>query len=158
MQIQPIGVIHSPFTTPAGVPIQPRYAKGAEGTVEVYEPFAEGLADLEDFERIWLVYWFHRAPPARLRVVPFKDRRERGLFATRAPCRVNPIGLSSVRLLGVEGRMLRVAELDVLDGTPLLDIKPYVPQFDCYEVRRFGWLERDGGRTTADGRFAGSQE
>ncbi len=158
MQIQPIGVIHSPFTTPAGVPIQPLYAKGAEGTVEVFEPFAEGLADLEGFERIWLVYWFHQAPPARLRVVPFKDSQERGLFATRAPCRVNPIGLSSVRLLGVEGRMLRVAELDVLDGTPLLDIKPYVPQFDCYEVRRFGWLERDGGQTTADGRFAGSQE
>jgi tRNA-Thr(GGU) m(6)t(6)A37 methyltransferase TsaA len=154
MQLQPIGVIHSPFVAPPGVPIQPRYAQGAEGTVEVFEPFAEGLRDLEGFERIWLVYWFHKAAPARLVVVPFKDSRERGLFATRAPCRVNPIGLSCVRLLGVQGRTLRVAELDVLDGTPLLDIKPYVPDFDCYEVRRCGWLEQAGGQTTADGRFA----
>ena len=158
MQLKSIGVIHSPFTEPPGVPIQPRYAQGAEGTVEVFEPFAEGLADLEGFERVWLVYWFHKAPPARLIVVPFKDSQERGLFATRAPCRPNPIGLSCVRLLGIEGRTLRVAELDILDGTPLLDIKPYAPQFDCYDVHRCGWLDRGGGRTTADGRFTGDQE
>jgi tRNA-Thr(GGU) m(6)t(6)A37 methyltransferase TsaA len=159
MQFQPIGVIHSVFTEPSGVPIQPRYAKGVEGTVEVFEPFAEGLRDLEGFERIWLIYWFHKAPPARLVVVPFKDQAERGVFATRAPCRPNPIGLSCVRLLGVQGKTLAVAEVDVLDGTPLLDIKPYAPQFDHFQVKRVGWL---GGKTIergiADGRFATTEE
>ena len=159
MKLQPIGVIHSPFAEPAGVPIQPRYAQGVEGTVEVFEPFAEGLRDLEGFERVWLMYWFHKAPPARLIVVPFKDQTQRGLFATRAPCRPNPVGLSCVRLLGVQGRTLRVAEVDILDGTPLLDIKPYVPEFDCFPVKRVGWL---GGETvdrgTADGRFAATEK
>ncbi len=158
MELQRIGVVHSPFAQPAGVPIQPRYAQGVEGTVEVFQPFAEGLRDLDGFDRIWLVYWLDRAPPARLSVRPFKDDVERGLFATRAPCRPNPIGLSAVRLLAVHGAILHVRDLDVLDGTPLLDIKPYVPEFDCYEVRRIGWLGRAGGRTTADDRFRDQKE
>ena len=155
MNIEPIGVIHSPFHRAAGTPIQPSLAEGVEGTVEVFDPFAAGLKDLEGFERIWLVYWFDRASAARLVVKPYMDNMERGLFATRAPCRPNPIGLSSVRLLAVEGCRLRIADVDVLDGTPLVDLKPYVPRFDCFPVRRVGWLEtakESGG--LADDRFA----
>jgi len=158
MRVQPIGVIRSPLTAAEGAPIQPRYGQGVEGTVEVFEPFAAGLRDIEGFERIWLVYWFHKAPPARMAVRPFRDTAERGLFATRAPCRPNPIGISSVRLLAVEGRILRVSEMDILDGTPLLDLKPYVPEFDHYEVRRIGWLAEAGGTTTADDRFREGKE
>jgi tRNA-Thr(GGU) m(6)t(6)A37 methyltransferase TsaA len=158
MELKPIGVIHSPFTQPTGTPIQPPFADGAEGRVVVDEQYAEALKDLAGFERIWLVYWFDRAPPARLTVVPFLDETPRGLFAVRAPCRPNPIGLSAVRLLGIEGSVLRVADLDVLDGTPLLDIKPYVPRFDSFPGSRHGWLEgAEHRRGLADDRFAGQE-
>lgn len=152
---RPIGVIRSPHATPPGTPIQPRMARGVEGTVELRPEYVDGLKDLAGFDRIWLVYWLDRAPEPRLRVTPFRDTVERGLFATRAPCRPNAIGLSPVRLLGIEGNVLRVAELDVLDGTPLLDIKPYSPQFDCYPEARAGWLDDAGpdARRTADDRF-----
>lgn len=153
MKLQQIGVIHSSFVRTDGMPIQPRCADGSEGEVEVFEPFAEGLADMEGFERIWLIYWFHKAPPARMMVKPFRDDIKHGLFATRAPCRPNPIGMSAVRLLAVEGRHLRVADVDVLDGTPLLDIKPYAPEFDHYQVRGIGWMTDAERRTRADDRF-----
>jgi len=154
LRLRPIGVIRTPFREAAGTPIQPRQAKGVKGTVEVFERFQEGLKDLQGFERIWLVYWFHRAAEARLRVIPYLDDQERGLFATRAPCRPNPIGISPVRLLGVEGNVLSVADVDILDGTPLLDIKPYVPHFDCFEVTRCGWVEKAARRRhVADSRF-----
>jgi tRNA-Thr(GGU) m(6)t(6)A37 methyltransferase TsaA len=158
MELKPIGVIHSPFDEPAGAPIQPRYAQGVEGTVEVFEPFAAGLCDLAGFERIWLIYWFHKAPSARLVIRPFKDEVDRGLFATRAPCRPNPVGLSAVRLLSIESCILRVADVDILNGTPLVDIKPYVPEFDHYEVERIGWMAGAGKRTTADDRFSTGKE
>lgn len=151
--VEPIGIIRSPFLEAAGTPIQSAVAGSAEGTVEVFDRYAEGLRDLDGFERVWLLYWFDRAAPARLRVTPYMDDAERGLFATRAPCRPNPIGMSPVRLLGVEGRILRVADLDVLDGTPLLDIKPYAPRFDHFPVERVGWLAGAGGRRVADDRF-----
>jgi len=155
MRLHPIGVIRTPFSEPAGTPIQPRMARGAEGAVIVFEQFAPALEDLAGFERIWLIYWFHRAGAPRLRVRPFLDEQERGLFATRAPCRPNPIGMSAVRLLAVEGNVLRVADVDVVDGTPLVDIKPYAPQFDCYEVGRTGWLEGACGEgRLADDRFS----
>jgi len=135
--------------------VQPALAGPEDvGTVEIYERFAAGLADLDGFERIWVISWFHRAGPVHLRVIPYLDLRERGLFATRAPSRPNPIGISAVRLLQREGRILHVADLDLLDGTPVLDLKPYTPAFDVFPVSRQGWLEdraRDGGR--ADGRF-----
>ncbi len=144
MRLRPIGVIRTPFPTPEGTPIQPRMAEGAEGEVIVFEEFAEGLRDLEGFERIWLLYWFHCAAEPRLRVRPFLDEAEHGLFATRWPCRPNPIGMSAVRLLEIRGNLLRVGDVDIVDGTPLLDIKPFVPHFDCYEVQRVGWLGRVG--------------
>ena len=154
MKLQAIGVIHSPFKQAKGTPIQPKFAAGAEGQVEVFEPFAEALKDLEGFERIWLLYWFDRAGKFRPRVKPFLDKSEHGLFAVRAPCRPNPIGISPVRLIAVEGRILRVADVDILDGTPLLDIKPYAPQFDVFEVTRSGWLDKSSTeQVRADDRF-----
>jgi len=153
MQLEPIGVIHTGFSQAAGTPIQPGTARGAEGTVEVFAPFAEGLKDLDGFERIWLLYWFDRASPAQMIVRPYMDDSPRGLFATRAPCWPNPIGMSAVRLLRIEGARLHVADVDILDGTPLLDIKPYAPQFDHYTVSRTGWLSQATTPAVADGRF-----
>ncbi len=154
LSLSPIGIIHTPFREPAGTPIQPVYADGAEGTVEVFAPFIDGLADLEGFDRIWLIYWCDRAAVPKMRVVPYRDTRERGLFATRAPARPNPIGISCVRLLCVEKNILHVADLDILDGTPLLDIKPYVSAFDSFPGIRGGWLsEQRTDRTIADDRF-----
>ena len=153
--MQPIGIIHSPFTEPAGTPIQAALAEGAAGTVEVFPQFAAGLKDLDGFDRIWLVYPFDRASPAKLVVTPFLDNEPRGVFATRAPCRPNPIGMSAVRLLRIDGCKLRVADLDILDGTPLLDIKPYVPRFDRLDVSRVGWLSgKDPQGKAADERFS----
>ena len=154
LELKPIGIVHSPFGEPAGTPIQTVAAAGVTGWVELFEEFAPGLRDLQGFDRIWLVYWFHRTVPARLVVTPFLDQQDRGIFATRSPCRPNPIGLSCVRLLGVEGNTLRVSDLDMLDGTPLLDIKPYVPAFDCFETHHIGWLEgKHAGGACADARF-----
>jgi tRNA-Thr(GGU) m(6)t(6)A37 methyltransferase TsaA len=157
MELEPIGVIHSPFTEAKGTPIQPRAAEGAEGTVEVFAPFVAGLQDLDGFERVWLLYWLDRAAEPRMTVTPFMDDQPRGLFATRAPCRPNPIGMSPVRLVRIEGAVLHVADIDVLDGTPLLDIKPYAPALDVFDVARCGWLDAASRRlphTRADGRFA----
>ena len=151
-----IGVIHSPFTEQKGTPIQPGWGEEpGEGEVELFEDCAAGLKDIEGFERIWLLFWLHRAAPAKLTLVPYRDTVERGVFATRAPSRPNPLGISCVKLLGREGRMLKVAELDILDGTPLLDIKPYSPRFDAWPDIRAGWL--DGSREEreeADDRFS----
>ena len=156
MEVKPIGVIHSPFVRAAGTPIQSRVAKGAEGTAQVFEEYARGLKDLAGFERVWLLYWFDRAASedAGLIVKPYLDRTARGVFATRAPARPNPIGLSSVRLVAVRGNVLDIRDVDILDGTPLLDIKPYVPRFDCFEVTRSGWLDgKTDARSVADDRF-----
>jgi tRNA-Thr(GGU) m(6)t(6)A37 methyltransferase TsaA len=154
--LRAIGSIRTPFSEACGTPIQPVYGGGAEGQVVVDEPFAGALDDIEGFERVWLVYWMDRAAAFRPRVVPFRDTRERGLFATRAPCRPNPVGLSAVRLLRREGRVLHVAGIDVLDGTPLLDIKPYVAEFDAHPSSRAGWLDEGGtDRKVADDRFRG---
>jgi tRNA-Thr(GGU) m(6)t(6)A37 methyltransferase TsaA len=141
LRLAPIGVIHSPFREQQGTPIQPYSAMGTQGTVKIYASYAPGLADLGGFERIWLIYWFDRARTAKLRVVPYRDTKEHGVFATRAPSRINPIGMSAVRLVGIEGTTLQVAEIDILDGTPLLDIKPYVPDYDSYPGVRAGWVD-----------------
>ncbi|MFZ0886847.1 MAG: tRNA (N6-threonylcarbamoyladenosine(37)-N6)-methyltransferase TrmO [Candidatus Binataceae bacterium] len=154
IRFKPIGVIRTAFREPAGTPIQPSRAGAARGTVEVFREYADGLKDLDGFERVWLIYWLDRAPKPRLLVTPFLDDRERGLFATRAPGRPNAIGISSVRLLRVAGNKLEVAEVDILNGTPLLDIKPYVPEFDCHSVRKSGWFDHAPGHgSVADNRF-----
>jgi tRNA-Thr(GGU) m(6)t(6)A37 methyltransferase TsaA len=153
---QPIGTIHSPFEGVEKVPIQPAAARGIRGTVEVMPEFVAGLQDLHGFSHIILLYHFHRVRQVRLTVVPFMDDQPRGVFATRAPSRPNPIGLSIVRLLGIEGNVLQIENVDIVDGTPLLDIKPYVPAFDHNDAERTGWLEATGDRVKeqkSDDRF-----
>lgn len=154
MQIRPIGIIRTPFQSTTDTPIQPRAAQNARGRVELLPELVSGLLDLDGFERIWLLYWFDRAAAPTLRVKPYMDTAVHGLFSTRAPARPNPIGMSSVKLIAIEGNILTVEGIDVLDNTPLLDIKPYAPQFDCFAVRRTGWLEtKQLDNQKADNRF-----
>jgi tRNA (adenine37-N6)-methyltransferase len=154
---RPIGVIRSSFQSIENMPIQPVGAAGIRGEVELFSEFAPGLKDLEGFSHIILLYHFHRAAAPRLIVTPFLDCEPRGVFATRAPSRPNAIGLSVVRLLSVEGNVLHVENVDILDGTPLLDIKPYAPEIDHHEVERAGWLADAKGKVAdqrSDDRFA----
>ena len=144
MDIQPIGIIHTPFTDLEGMPIQPAGAAGMAGTVELFEVYRDGIKDLDGFSHIILLYYFHRSRGFSLHVIPFMDSEPRGLFATRAPKRPNPIGLSVVRLDKIENGILYIRNVDILDGTPLLDIKPYVPSFDAQGKVRTGWLEKAG--------------
>ena len=138
--MRPIGVIHSPFTDTKQTPIQPTRSQ-AIGQVIIHPEFADGLQDVEEFSNIILLYAFHQSEGYSLRVKPFLDDQLHGLFATRHPCRPNPIGLSIVRLLARRGHVLEIEGVDVLDGTPLLDIKPYVPDFDVRQDTRVGWYE-----------------
>jgi tRNA-Thr(GGU) m(6)t(6)A37 methyltransferase TsaA len=155
IEYRPIGLIHTPFIERKGMPIQPSRGRGVRGTVELAPEFAEGLTDLDGFSHVVLIYHFHRSRGFDLRVTPFLDTVKRGLFATRAPRRPNAIGLSVVRLLGIEGNRIEVQDLDILDGTPLLDIKPYVPEFDHRTEVCEGWLEGVKDRKVdADDRFA----
>ncbi len=146
VSFDPIGVVRSPYTELPGMPLQSVAAADVEGRIEIHERFVAGLADLEDFSHIHVLSHLHRAKPGGLRVVPFLDDQERGVFATRSPRHPNPIGLSVYRLLAVKGSVLRIAGVDLLDGTPVLDIKPYVPTFDVVQADRAGWLERGAER------------
>lgn len=156
IKYRPIGIIHTPFKQVEGTPIQPKAGYGIEGWVEVYPKYSEGLKDIEGFSHIILLYHMHKIGNFHLLVKPYMDDRAHGVFATRAPARPNPIGISVVHLSGVEGNILYVRNLDIIDGTPLLDIKPYVPEFDRPENVRIGWLSKRIGRLRAtrdDGRF-----
>lgn len=138
---RPIGVIHSPHIVAQDTPIQPVYAQGTEGTAEIFSEYEEGLQDLEGFSHLHLIYLFDRECTPKLLVAPFLQDQIHGVFATRAPCRPNPLGMSLVRLTRREGGILHVADIDVLDGTPLLDIKPYVTRFDVRPDARCGWQD-----------------
>jgi tRNA-Thr(GGU) m(6)t(6)A37 methyltransferase TsaA len=138
---RPIGVIRSEHTAADQTPIQPAYARGCKGQVEVFPEWAEGLRDLEGFSHIYLLYHFHQSGPVRLVLKPFLQDVERGLFATRAPCRPNPVGLSIVELVSREGNVLHINNVDILNGTPLLDIKPYTARFDRIDATRNGWQD-----------------
>jgi len=156
MRIKPIGVIHTPHKMAEGTPIQPFKARGIAGSVEIYTDYMTALQDVDGFERIWLIYWFHKSRQPKPIVTPYMDDTPRGLFATRAPSRFNNIGISVVRLKGINGSLLQIEDVDMLDGTPLLDIKPYVPSFDSYPEARHGWLEKvsqDTAEGKADNRF-----
>ena len=156
IEFKPIGIIHTPFTTPENMPIQPAGAAGVQGTVEIFDEFLAGLKDLDGFSHIILLYHFHRSQGFSLQVVPFMDTQGRGVFATRAPKRPNPIGLSIVALDRIESGVLHVRNVDMLDGTPLFDIKPYVPEFDSHTDVRTGWLEearKSVATRMSDGRF-----
>lgn len=153
---KPIGVIRTPFKEPRGVPIQPKAASGIKATVEVLPEYAEGLKDIEGFSHIFLIYHFHLTRDFSLKVKPYLGDKLRGVFSTRAPARPNPIGISVVALEGIEGNRLHVRDVDIVDGTPLLDIKPYVPEFDIREAKKIGWLEKKVQKLPGakdDGRF-----
>lgn len=138
---KPIGIIHSEHAIAERTPIQPVYAEGCKGHVEVFPEFVQGLCDLIGFSHIYLIYHFNREPEVKLIVKPFLQDEERGIFSTRAPNRPNAIGLSVVELLGVDNNILYLNNVDILDCTPLLDIKPYTAKFDLYDVKRNGWQD-----------------
>lgn len=152
--LTPIGVVHSPFTEQPGTPIQSVHGHAHEGSVVVHPAYRAALLDLAGFARIWLLVWYHRSGRVDLQPVPYRDTVPHGLFATRAPARPNPLGISCPELLAVEGDSLRIRGVDLLDGTPVLDIKPYVPEFDAFPDCRAGWLDAQRSRRTrADDRF-----
>lgn len=141
INVKPIGLIHSPFKSPKGVPIQTAAAKGVKGRIEIYPEFIEGLTDLDGFSHIMLISYFHLVKNTSLVVTPFLDSHQHGVFATRASRRPNPIGFSIVELEKIEGNFLHAIDVDLVNGTPILDIKPCVPQFDYKEVTKIGWLQ-----------------
>lgn len=152
----PIGIIHSPFHDPRGIPIQASGAKGIKGSIQIFEQFSEGLKDMDGFSHFILIYYFHLTKKQALQVRPYMDSEKRGVFATRAPARPNAIGFSVVRLEKIINNIIYLKDIDIVDGTPLLDIKPCVPEFDFREVTRIGWLEKNVqklGTTKDDGRF-----
>jgi tRNA-Thr(GGU) m(6)t(6)A37 methyltransferase TsaA len=154
---KPIGVINTPFKEPRGTPIQPEAARNQVGTVRLFPEYAGGLQDLDGFSHIFLIYFFHLSKSFTLKVKPFLDDQERGVFATRAPSRPNSIGISLVRLASVQENRLEVLDVDMVDGTPLLDIKPYVPAFDFAPEARIGWLAKHLDKLRKardDGRFS----
>ncbi|OYT53442.1 MAG: tRNA (N6-threonylcarbamoyladenosine(37)-N6)-methyltransferase TrmO [Candidatus Altiarchaeales archaeon ex4484_2] len=156
VRYKPIGIIHSPFRDAKGMPIQPTGARGVTGTVEILPEYCAGLRDMGGFSHIILIYHFHLSKQYSLEVRPYMDTNKRGVFATRIPGRPNPLGISVVRLIKVEGCTLHIQDVDILDSTPLLDIKPYVPEFDVRKVERTGWLSKRSGSVygkRSDGRF-----
>ncbi len=148
----PIGVIHTSFDTKESAPIQGVFHPDAIGTVEILFEFAEGLLDIDLFSHLILLYHLDRATDVKLVLRPFLDDTPHGIFATRHPCRPSGIGLSIVKLLGREGNLLQVSGIDVLDGTPLLDIKPYVTRFDCFPEASEGWFSGKEKRAKPPGR------
>lgn len=141
--IQPIGIIRTPLTDIKNMPIQPIAAEGIKGRVELLPEYAEGLSDLEGFSHITLLYHFHKIEGYALKVIPFMDKRERGIFSCKAPKRPNAIGTSTVKLLSIEGNIVHIEQVDMLDGTPLIDIKPFYPRYDNRENVKIGWLEKN---------------
>lgn len=156
--MKPIGTIYSPYTNLQDMPIQPKGAKNTLGTVEVNEEFLQGLDDLSGFSHIYLLYIFHKVERTALRVTPFMDTNPRGVFSTRSPLRPNHIGLSIVELEGVEKNLVKVRGIDILNGTPLLDIKPYIESFDGVKDSRSGWMKATANEVAqkrSDDRFIG---
>jgi tRNA-Thr(GGU) m(6)t(6)A37 methyltransferase TsaA len=144
---QPIGVIHTPYTQKENTPIQGCFAPNSRGTVVVYPEYSDGLKDIEGFSHLILIYHFHKSEGWQLITKPFLDKEKKGIFSIRYFTRPNPIGISIVRLLKINGCILEVGEVDMLDETPLLDIKPYVPQFDIKENVRNGWYNTASERS-----------
>lgn len=161
IKYRPIGIIHTPHKEAEGTPIQPKGAKGIKGKVEISPEYEEGLKDLDGFSHIILLFHCHLSGNYTLRQKPFMDDEERGIFAMRGPSRPNPIGLSVVKLNDVEANVLEIENVDIIDKTPLLDIKPYVPEFDQNQVERIGWLGENVQKlseTRDDGRFLEKDE
>ncbi|WP_372750856.1 tRNA (N6-threonylcarbamoyladenosine(37)-N6)-methyltransferase TrmO [Labilibaculum sp.] len=157
IKLESIGIIRTSYQTIENMPIQPMGAIGKKAYIELDASYVDGLKDLEEFSHISLIYHLHKVRDYQLRVVPFMDNEEHGVFATRSPRRPNAIGLSTVKLIGIEGNLIYIEDADILDGTPLLDIKPFFTQFDNRENAKSGWLDRkwdEKYRTlTSDERF-----
>jgi len=156
IKFKPIGIIHTPFRQPKGTPIQPSRSDGAVGWIKLYSEYVRGVSDLDGFSHIVLIYYFHLSKGFELMVTPYLDNNLRGLFATRAPGRPNPIGISVVKLQRIEDNILHVIDVDIVDGTPLLDIKPHIPDFNSPENVRVGWLNNKNDNNDinlADNRF-----
>jgi tRNA-Thr(GGU) m(6)t(6)A37 methyltransferase TsaA len=154
---KPIGIIRSPFKTPKDIPIQSVAAEGVTGYIQIDKEYTEGLKDIDGFSHLILIYHFHLARNYSLLIKPFLDEELRGVFSTRAPSRPNPIGVSVVRIEKIEKSVLHILDVDIVDGTPLLDIKPFVPEFDERKVERIGWLTKNIHKLPSrrdDGRFA----
>ena len=158
IEYKPIGIIRSPFKELEGMPIQPVGACGITGEIHIEKEYQEGLVDLEEFSHIILLYHFHLSNGYSLRVKPFLDEKKHGIFATRAPKRPNPIGISVVGLEKVEDNIIHISNVDIVDGTPLLDIKPYIPHFNCVNEEELcvGWFEdkhHEAANKKSDNRF-----
>jgi tRNA (adenine37-N6)-methyltransferase len=141
--INPIGIIHTPHKDVKNMPIQPIAAEGIKGYIELLPEYLPGLKDLEGFSHITLVYHFHKIVGYELQVIPFMDLETRGIFSCKAPKRPNAIGISTVKLIGIEDSVIHIEQVDMLDGTPLLDIKPFYPRYDNREDVKIGWLEKN---------------
>lgn len=141
INFDPIGTLHTPFDQVADMPIQPFSKKSSDGYAEIKTRYSAGLKSLEKFSHVILIYYFHQQTKTDLQVMPFLDKEKYGVFATRAPSRPNHIGISIVPLVKIENEKIFLQNLDMLNGTPLLDIKPYVPGFDRYDHANSGWLE-----------------
>ncbi len=154
---RPIGVVHSPYIRPEGTPIQGKFSPEQEASIEIFPEFSSGLEGLEGFTHIYLLYHFHLSTGYKLITAPFLDDNPRGVFSIRAPNRPNPIGLSVVRLKKIKDNIITISEVDLLEGTPILDIKPYIPEFDCHPEASSGWVEgkvnKNRERQFADSRF-----
>lgn len=151
-----IGKIRTPFKKIIGMPIQSKGSIGSKGTVELKRKYVKGLLDLDKFSHIYLIYHFHKSKDFDLNVIPFLDDKPHGIFATRAPKRPNQIGISVVKLIRINDNILEIENVDMLDGTPLLDIKPYISQFDIHEIEKNGWINNKTGypnETRSDNRF-----
>jgi tRNA (adenine37-N6)-methyltransferase len=156
---KPIGYVRSPYKEPELTPIQPCYSEETEGSIEIFSEYEDGLTDIEGFSHIIVIYHFNRAEPPMLKVRPFLEDKEHGVFSTRHPSRPNPIGISVLRLLRREGSILHVSGVDMLDGTPMLDVKPYVKRFDFVETSANGWQDSVPEETTQKlGRRAGKMK
>ena len=156
MELSSIGLIHTPFKSQEGMPIQSSGARGIKGKIVITSEYEKGLTDIDGFSHLILLYHFHLSKGFDLMVTPFMDTTRRGVFATRAPRRPNPIGLSIVRLISRQDNILHILDIDVLDKTPLIDIKPYVPGFDIKQNTSAGWLEKvqkNAESITSDNRF-----
>lgn len=155
-EIKSIGIIHSPYDSIEDMPIQPKGASGVEGYIDMDERYIDGLRDIEGFSHIYLLYSFHKATRTELLVTPFMDKQTRGVFATRSPLRPNHIGISIVKLKRIKGNKIFVEDIDILDETPLLDIKPYIEKFDAVRDSTSGWLrasDKEISKKRSDNRF-----
>lgn len=156
MTLEPIGTIHTPYTSLEQMPIQPKGAADVIGTLVIHALYKEGLKDLDGFSHVYILYHFHKATRSELLVTPFMDTEVRGVFATRSPLRPSHIGMSVTQIISVEDNIVTLKGIDVLDETPLLDIKPYIPQFDAVTNVKTGWMKKNDAEVaeaSSDSRF-----